>query len=117
MLFKLQRHVEAAEAYEAAVRACPDHEQAWANPGQCYLLLDRVPEAAQAFDPCLAVDARSELALYYGAMAYAKLGQPAQVRAYLERVLRNRPDWRRVAEVDELLKGYVPAKPRWQFWK
>lgn len=108
MLFELRRFEEAAHAYRETLEFTPDHEQAWNDLGKCLLLLGRHEQALQAFECAIEIEPDYVEALYYGAMAHAKLENSAKAKVYLAKALELHPGWEAHARENALLKEYLP---------
>lgn len=104
MLFKLRRVEAAAQAYRETLEFAPEHDQAWSGLGQCMMLLGRDQEALDAFERAIELASDAPEPLYYGAMVYAKLNDRTKAQTYLRRALALRPDWKKAARQDPLLK-------------
>jgi tetratricopeptide (TPR) repeat protein len=120
MQFELERYDDAAQSYITLLDEFPEHDQGWCGLGQCYMMQQRVQEAADAFDKALIHNPKDAFALYYGAMSHAALENHAKAHALLRAALVLRPDWREKADAERLLHPYMEqddAPKWWQFWK
>jgi tetratricopeptide (TPR) repeat protein len=104
MLFKLRRIEAATQAYRETIEFVPEHDQAWSGLGQCMMLLGKDQEARDAFERAVELASDAPEPLYYGAMVYAKLNDHAKAQTFLRRALALRPDWKKAARQDPLLK-------------
>lgn len=107
-LMRLNRHDEAVQALETAVRLQPDFANAWINLGQALLMQKQVGKAIQALERAtrlapLAVDAR-----LYLTQAYLASGQVPSARASFNKLMtpqRNSPPVLSLATLLYLFEG------------
>ena len=107
MLMSMRKYQAAAEAYREVLEFTPDHEQAWSDLGRCLLVMDRAEEAVEAFNRAIDLDAEYVEPLYYGALAYGRLGEHGVAERYLRRALMLKPEWTPYAREDPLLSRYL----------
>ncbi len=89
-LQRLKRYAEAVTAYRGAIEctpAGPDQTYAWTNLGACLLHLKRAPEALEATQRAIAVDATDPQAWLCHAGALEALGRRRQAVDALERAI------------------------------
>lgn len=88
-----ERHAEAVEWYESVVRQNPSYSSAWLNVAQCYYVLERYLDAAQAFEQSYRLITPSQPQLRYNAaLAYLQGEDPAAAVALLNQLVSDFPD-------------------------
>lgn len=102
-LMRLNRHDEAVQALETAVRLQPDFANAWINLGQALLMQKQLGKAIHALERAtrlapLAADAR-----FYLAQAYLASGQIPPARASLNKLMTLQPNTPPVLSLATLL--------------
>ena len=103
-LFRAEQFSEALVRYERAAQILPEHPLAWRGLGNTLLCLDRLHDAARAFDRAIGLRPDSATALWGGAVAHANVGNRVMAQNYLRRTLALQPTWIEMARtVPQLL--------------
>lgn len=96
-LLKLQRYVEAIQAFETATHLQPDFGTAWINLGEAYLRSKQLGKAITSLEQALKLLPKAADARFFIAQAYLESGQPAKAKEHLSQLLRqvpnNAPAW------------------------
>lgn len=102
-----ERYSEAVEWYESVVKQQPEYRGAWLNVAQCYYVLERYGDAAQAFEQSyrLVTPPRSQLR-YNAALSYLQGEQPAAAVSLLKQLVIDFPDQNSVPWRAALVQGY-----------
>src|SRR5262249_58938248 len=112
-LLRAEKFADAAQRYERATVAFPQHPLAWKGLGHAHLCMGQPHEAARAFDRAIGLKPDSATALWGGAVAHAEVGNKVVAQNYLRRTLALQPSWiempRSVAQLLPLL--HVPTQP------
>lgn len=102
-----ERHSEAVEWYESVVQQQPDYSGAWLNVAQCYYVLERYAEAAEAFEQSyhLVTPPRSQLR-YNAALAYLQGDNPTAAVLLLSQLVNDFPEQDSVPWRAALVQSY-----------
>ncbi len=111
ILFELQRYSEAAQAYRDTIMS-PEHNQAWFGLGQCLTPLAHCEEALMACEKAIEINPEYADALYYSAMLYTFLYQPAKAQTCLNKAITLQPHWEARVRQDPLLQRYFSEQSR-----
>lgn len=109
-----ERHGEAVEWYVSVVQQQPEYSGAWLNVAQCYYVLERYRDAAEAFERSyqLITPLRSQLR-YNAALAYLQGGEAEAAVTLLTLLVSDFPDQNSVPWRAALVQGYNDlAQPR-----
>jgi len=106
-LFRAGRFREAHEAYASLAQGSsrPDLE---INNGAALARLGSDPQAIEAFDRALTIDANADRALLYRANALLRLGKPDEAAAAYKRFLEVKPDGESAEQVRRILAQLTP---------
>jgi peptidoglycan/xylan/chitin deacetylase (PgdA/CDA1 family)/uncharacterized caspase-like protein len=102
-LYRERRYLEAAQAFESALRSNPGNVLAANNLGFTYVKLDRLPEAIAWYQKTLLLDPQRALAHANLGDAYAKVGRLPEAKAEYARFLALKPDHKLAPAVRERL--------------
>lgn len=111
-LFRAERFAEAAQKFEKAGAAFPQHALAWKGLGQALLCMGRAHEATTAFDRAIGLAPQSATALWGGAVAHAEIGNKVVAQSYLRRVLALQPSWIEMARSVPQLQPFLQISTR-----
>jgi hypothetical protein len=106
-LFRAERFTEAADRFERATKVFPDHALAWKGLGHTLLCLNKLHDAARAFDRAIGLRPDSATALWGGAVAHADAGNKVVAQNYLRRALAQQPTWIDMARAVPQLAAFL----------
>ena len=95
-LRSLERHAEALEVFEAALRENSDHVGLLMAMAWCYKRTDQLPRAIAAMDQAYQVSPREAVILYNLSCYWSLAGNKAQALSWLGRALRMDQDLRKL---------------------
>ncbi|MDP2882348.1 MAG: tetratricopeptide repeat protein [Azonexus sp.] len=91
-LMRLNRHDEAVQALETAVRLQPDFANAWINLGQALLMQKQLGKAINVLERATRLAPQAADARLYLAQAYLASGQTSPARASLNKLMTLQPN-------------------------
>ena len=102
-----ERHAQAVEWYQSVLKQQPEYSGAWLNVAQCYYVLERYTDAAEAFEHSyrLITPQRSQLR-YNAALAYLQGDNPAAAVSLLKQLVGDFPEQNSVPWRAALVQSY-----------